>query len=173
MNIVLIVMSGSGKTTVGKLLSEKLGKKFIEMDDLITQRAGQSIPDIVSSYGWEKFRDIETEVTRLVAKLDNVVSATGGGVVTREENVRALRRKGKLVWLKANIDTLLERIGDNQSRPSLTGKPHQEDLATVLAERTPIYERVADVTIDTEGKNPDEVAEAITTAYLEQGWNND
>jgi len=170
MNIVLIGMRGSGKTTVGKLLAEKLGKKFIEMDELIAQRVGHGIPEIVAQYGWGKFREAEAEITREVAELDNVVNATGGGVVTREENVRELKRKGKLVWLKADIDTLLRRIGDNQSRPSLTGKPPQEDPAVVLAERTPIYQRCADVTIDTEDKSPEEVAEAIARVYSERGW---
>ena len=96
MNIVLIGMRGSGKTAIGKLLAKRLGKQFIEMDELIVQRLGQSIPEIVNRYGWEKFRDTEEEITREVAGLDNVINATGGGVVTREENIRELKKKGKL-----------------------------------------------------------------------------
>lgn len=168
MNIVLIGLRGSGKTTVGKLLAKRLGKQFIEMDELIVQRLGQSIPEIVNRYGWQKFRDTEEEITREVARLDNVVNATGGGVVTREENVRELKKKGKLVWLKANTDTLLRRIGNGKSRPSLTGKSKREDMETVLSERSPIYERVTDFIVDTEGKMPEEVAEAIAKMYTEQ-----
>jgi shikimate kinase len=97
-----------------------------------------------------------------VAKLDNVVNATGGGVVTNEENIRALKQKGKLVWLKVSLDTLLQRIGDDPSRPSLTGKPLREDMAAVLAERTPVYERAADFIIDTDGKMSEEIVESIT-----------
>jgi shikimate kinase len=167
MNIVLIGLRGSGKTTVGKLLAKRLGKQFVEMDELIVQRLGQSIPEIINRYGWQKFRDTEAEITREVAKLDNVVNATGGGVVTREENIRELKKKGKLVWLKANTDTLLRRIGNGKSRPSLTGKSQQEDMETVLAERSPIYERVTDFIVDTEGKMPEEVAEAIAKLYTE------
>lgn len=170
MNIVLIGMRGSGKTTVGKLLAQRLGKQFIEMDELIVQRMGFSIPEIVRRYGWEKFREVEEEITREVAELDNMVNATGGGVVTREENIRELKRKGKLVWLKVSLDTLLRRIGNGQSRPSLTGRPQREDMETVLAERSPIYERVADFIIDTEGKTPEEIAEAIIKLYGEQGF---
>jgi len=173
MNIVLIGMRGSGKTAVGKLLAERLGKKFMEMDELIVQRAGCSILEIVKNHGWEQFREIEAEVTRVAAKLDNVVIATGGGVVTREENIQELKRKGKLVWLNADIETLIKRIGDDESRPSLTGKPLREDMATVLAERTPIYQRVADITIDTEGKNPDKVAEEVAKLYPEKDRVND
>ena len=165
MNIVLIGMRGSGKTVVGKLLAKRLGKQFIEMDELIVQRLGQTIPEIVQRYGWQKFRDVEAEITREVAGVDNVVNATGGGVVTREENIRELKKKGKLVWLKADLETLLRRIGDDQSRPSLTGKSQREDMETVLAERSPIYERAADFIVDTEGKMPEEVAEAIAKLY--------
>jgi len=168
MNIVLIGMRGSGKTTIGKLLAKRLGKQFIEMDELIVQRLGQTIPEIVNRYGWQKFRDAEAEITREVSRLDNVVNATGGGVVTREENIRELKKKGKLVWLKANTDTLLRRIGNDQSRPSLTGKSQREDMEAVLAERSPIYQRVADFIVDTEGKMPEEVAEAIAKLYTEQ-----
>ena len=168
MNIVLIGMRGSGKTAVGKLLARRLGKQFIEMDELIVQRLGQSIPEIVSRYGWEKFRDVEEEIAREVARWDNVVNATGGGVVTREENIRELKKKGKFVWLKASVDTLLKRIGNDQSRPSLTGKSQREDMETVLADRSPIYQRVADFIIDTEGKMPEEIAEVIAKLYSEQ-----
>ena len=160
-NIVLIGMRGSGKTTVGRLLAQKLGKQFIEMDELIVRRMGLSIPEIVEKYGWGKFREVEKEVTREVARLDNVVNATGGGVVTDEENIRALKQKGKLVWLKVSLDTLLQRIGDDPPRPSLTGKPLREDMAAVLAERTPIYERAADFVIDTDGKMSEEIVESI------------
>ena len=126
------------------------------------------IPEIVKQYGWEKFRQVEAEITQEVAELDDVVNATGGGVVTREENVHELKKKGKLVWLKANTDTLLQRIGNDQYRPSLTGKSPREDLETVLAERTPIYERVADFIINTETKRPQEVAEVIAELYAKQ-----
>jgi len=162
-------MRGSGKTVVGKLLAERLGKQFIEMDELIVQRAGLSIPEIVERYGWGKFRDVEEEITCEVAKLDNVVNATGGGVVTREKNIQELKKKGKLVWLTVSLDTLLKRIGDDPSRPSLTGRSQREDMEVVLAERSPIYEGAADVIIDTEDKTPEEVAEAIIKIYTEQG----
>lgn len=165
MNIVLIGMRGCGKTTVGKLLAKRLGKQFIEMDRLIVQRVGLSIPDIVDRYGWKKFRDIEEEITHEVVKLDNMVNATGGGVVTSKKNVQELKKKGILVWLKASTDTLLERIGNGQSRPSLTGRSQQEDIEAVLAERRLIYEQAADFVIDTDGKMPEEVAEAITKFY--------
>ena len=168
MNIVLIGMRGCGKTTVGRLLAEQIGKQFVEMDKLIEQRAGLSIPEIVDRYGWEIFRDLEEEITRDVAILDNIVNATGGGVVTKRQNIRELKKKGKLVWLKASTDTLLGRIFDDQARPSLTGKPQREDMEAVFVERRPTYERVADIIIDTENKTPEEVVEEIIKLNKEQ-----
>ena len=170
MNIVLIGMRGSGKTAVGKLLARKLGKRFIEMDELIVQKMGMSIPEIVSKYGWNKFRNVEEEICREAAQLDNVVIATGGGVVTRQENIRELKKKGKLVWLDVSLDTLLERIGDDPNRPSLTGKSQREDMETVLAERRPIYEQAADYIIDTEGRTPKEIAGAIIELWKRRGY---
>ncbi len=169
MNIILIGMRGSGKTAVGKLLAEKQGKRFIEMDELIVQKMGMSIPEIVSKHGWDKFREVEAEVCREVAQLDDVVNATGGGVVTRQENIRELRKKGKLAWLDVSLDTLLRRIGDDPNRPSLTGKSQREDMETILKERRPIYERAADYIIDTEDKTPEEIAEAIVQLWKGRG----
>jgi len=138
------------------------------MDELIVQRLGLSIPEIVDKYGWQKFRDTEAEITLEVGGVDDVVNATGGGVVTRDENIRELKKKGKLVWLKANTDTLLKRIGNGQSRPSLTGKSPREDMEAVMAERSPIYQRAADFIVDTEGKQPEEIVDAIVKLLTEQ-----
>ncbi|MFA5316362.1 MAG: shikimate kinase [Dehalococcoidales bacterium] len=161
MNIVLIGMRGSGKTTVGRLLAERLGKRFIEMDEMITGKAGTSIAEIVARHGWPEFRKIEAEITSTVAGLDNTVNATGGGVVTSEANIRALRETGKLVWLRASLTTLLERTQHDPSRPSLTGKPPDEDMAVIFKERLPFYQQAADFTVDTDGATPEAVAETI------------
>jgi len=162
MNIVLIGMRGSGKTTVGKILAQKLGREFIGMDELITQKAGLTIPEMVARYGWSKFRDIEEEVASEVAERDNIVNATSGGVVTREKNVTKLKKMGILVWLNAGIDTLLERIGEDSERPPLvSGRTQREDMELTLNERMPLYQKAADLAIDTEDKTPEEVAEAI------------
>jgi shikimate dehydrogenase len=162
MNIVLIGMRGVGKTTVGKILARKLGREFIEMDELISRRAGFSIPGIVEKYGWEKFRDIEEEVTDEVAGRDDIVNAAGGGVVTREKNIIKLKKSGVLVWLKAGVDELLERIGEDSERPPLVeGRTRREDMEITLNERKPLYQQAADLVVDSENKTPEAVAEAI------------
>jgi shikimate kinase len=162
MNIVLIGLRGSGKTTVGKILAQRLGRELIEMDELITRKAGLTIPEIVAKYGWGKFREIEEEVTGKVARLDNVINACGGGVVTREQNIARLKQKGTLVWLQASVDTLLERIGEDSQRPPLAGgRTAREDMEITLKERETLYRQAADLVVDTENKTPEEVAEAI------------
>jgi shikimate kinase len=162
MSIVLIGMRGSGKTTVGKILARKLGRELVEMDELIIKRAGLTITEIVEKYGWERFREIEAEITSEVARRDNIINATGGGVVTREKNVMRLKKKGVVVWLKAGVDTLLERIGEDSQRPPLvSGRTRRGDIELTLNERKPLYQKAADLTINTEDKTPEEVAELV------------
>jgi shikimate kinase len=170
MNIVLIGMRGSGKTTVGRILARRLGRKLIEMDELISQRAGLSIAEIVEKYGWTKFGDIEEEIADEVAKLDNIVNATGGGVVTREKNIEDLKKNGVLVWLTASVDSLLERIGQDSGRPLLVdGRTRHEDMEITLAERKPMYHKAADLVINTEDKTPEELAEVVINLLAARG----
>jgi shikimate dehydrogenase len=161
MNIVLIGMRGSGKTTVGRILAQKLGRELVEMDELIVRKAGLSIPEIVEKYGWSKFRELEEEITSEVARRDNIINASGGGVVTREKNIKALKKNGLLVWLQASVDTLLQRIGEDSQRPLLVARTPRGDMEMTLAERKPLYQKAADLAIDTENKTPEEVAKAI------------
>jgi shikimate kinase len=174
MNIVLIGMRGSGKTTVGRILAQKLGRELVEMDRLVSVRAGLSISEIVARYGWSKFRDIEEEITGEVAELNNVVNAAGGGVVTREKNIQSLKKTGVLVWLKASVDTLLERIGEGTERPLLVeGRTQREDMEMTLNEREPLYQKAADLVIDTKNKTPEEVTEAIIKLLTIRGVTRD
>jgi shikimate dehydrogenase len=167
MNIVLIGMRGSGKTAVGKALAQKLGRELIEMDELIVGKAGMAIPEIVEKYGWARFRDLEEELTAEVAKRDNIVHSAGGGVVTREQNIAKLKQNGILIWLTAGIDTLLQRIGEDAGRPPFVkGRTRREDMEITLAERLPLYQKAADITIDTENKTPEAVAEAIVNIRI-------
>lgn len=161
MNIVLIGMRGSGKTTVGKMLSQQLKKEFIEMDALVAEKAGMQIAQIVKKYGWEYFRDLETEITKEVSQKDNIIIATGGGVVERGENVQALKEHGKLFWLTVGVDTLLKRIGKDVNRPSITGKSRREDMEETQKHREKLYQQAADVIIDTEKVTAKKVMQEI------------
>ncbi|HUT97178.1 MAG TPA: shikimate dehydrogenase [Dehalococcoidales bacterium] len=166
MNIVLIGMRGAGKTAVGRILAQKMERELVEIDELIARKAGMSIPRIVAEHGWEGFRDLEQEITAELSRRDNIIIATGGGVVVREPNIAKLKQNGLLVWLTADIDTLLKRIGDDDSRPLLKGKTRRQDLEITLAERTPLYQKAADITIDTENRTPEAVAELIAATKI-------
>ena len=174
MNIVLIGMRGSGKTTVGKILAQKMGREFIEMDELITRKAGFSIPEIVGKHGWGKFRDIEEEITGEVAGRDNIINASGGGVETREKNVAKLKKSGILVWLQASVDTLVNRTGEDADRPPLgEGRTRREDMEITFKERKPLYQQAADLTINTENKTPEEVADLVINLLAVRGYVSD
>ncbi len=164
MNIVLIGIGGCGKSTIGKLLAKKLGKKFIDMDSMVEEKLNMSISQIVKKLGWNKFRDFESQIVDNLSKFDNRVIATGGGVVTRDENILKLKERSILIWLKANIDTLIERIGDGTGRPILTNsKRIRKDLEQIYTGRKNLYQKAANCSFDTDGKTPEEITEEIIT----------
>lgn len=143
-NIILIGMPSSGKTTIGKLLSEKLNRKLIDTDELIVDKIGMSIAEYLKSHTEKEFRNIETECVKEAAKLSGVVLATGGGAVLRCENVQALKQNGKLYFLKRDLNLLTP----TQSRPFSSD---YESLKRRYEERLPIYESVCDVNVDNNG----------------------
>lgn len=162
MNIVLIGMRGSGKTTVGELLAKKLNRDLIETDALIVAKAGMSIAEIVEKHGWEHFRDLESEIAKEMAIVDNALIATGGGVVVRWKNIERLKKNGMLIYLKTDVDTLVSRIGNDPNRPALTKKKSlRDELTQVLQVRRSLYERAADKIIETNSMSPEETANAI------------
>lgn len=166
MNIVLIGYRGTGKSHVGRLLSEKLSFPYISVDKAIVLRAGMTIPEIVSQFGWPGFRDRETAEVREISVWDGIVIDTGGGVVERPENIQALRENGFLVWLKATVPTIVSRIEGGSDRPALTpGKSFTEEVAEVLERRTPLYRSAAMQEIDTDGLTPEEIAEQIVMLW--------
>jgi len=165
-NIVLIGYRGTGKTVVGKKLAEILDRKLIEMDQLIIEKAGMSIPEIIENYGWDRFRDIESEVAKKVSKLNNCVIDTGGGVILRKENVDNLKKNGIIILLKADIKNIIKRIKDDKQRPSLTSKKSfVEEVEEVLKQRKKMYEDAGDFFIDTSKLSLEETVSRIIS-YL-------
>jgi shikimate kinase len=162
MNIVLIGYRGTGKSVVGEILAVRLRMQCIGMDAEIVKRAGMSIPKIVEKYGWQKFRDIESEEARKLAGLDNIVIDTGGGVIERPENIEALRTNSRIFWLKASVDVIVSRIQGDTERPALTaGKTFTEEVTEILERRIPKYKNSAQYEIDTDDLTPDQVADRI------------
>jgi len=154
-NIILIGMPGSGKSTVGKLLSQMTGKEFIDTDAYLEQSAGMSIPEIFRNYGEVQFRKMETRVLDELGKRSGLIIATGGGCVTRDENYPLLHQNGKIFWIQRDIEAL-----PTDGRPlSQSGK-----LSDMYAIRKPMYGAFSDFTIDN-NRNPEQTAGAIMRCY--------
>ncbi len=164
MNIVLIGIGGSGKSTIGKLLAERLTRRFIDMDTLIEVKMKMSITQIVKKLGWDKFRDFESQTIDDLGVLNNIVIASGGGIVIRNKNILKLRQNSLFIWLKAGIDTLVDRIGNGSGRPILKySKNIKKDLELIYAGRRNLYQKAANYTINTDNRTPDEITEEIIT----------
>ncbi|MFH1241344.1 MAG: shikimate kinase [Pseudomonadota bacterium] len=171
MNIVLIGYRCSGKTEVGKILSRELGRDFADTDTLVEDHAGCSIEAIISTRGWDRFRDIEKRVVQEVSRRENLVIATGGGVVMDKENVKSLKENGWIVWLDGNPEVLRERTEKERRlgkiRPSLTGADPLMEINQVLNVRAPLYEQAAALMVDTTNLKLEEVASSIMKALPE------
>jgi shikimate kinase len=169
MNVVLIGYRCSGKTEVGQSLAAKMNRPFVDTDGLIQQRSGSTIEAMVAARGWDDFRDRERLVVAEVSQRSPLVIATGGGAVLDGENVRNLRLKGWLVWLKAPARVLRERMGKDRrqakGRPSLTDASPLDEIEAVLKQREPFYEKASDWAVDTAGLSIAEVTSLILDAY--------
>lgn len=166
MNLVLVGYRGTGKSTVGNMLAERLGMRYVSMDVEITKKANMSIPEIVAQYGWDKFRDLESDLARELAGQDSLVIDTGGGVIERQENVKDLRINALVFWLKASVNTITSRIQGGTTRPALTsGKTFIEEVAEVLEIREPKYRAAAHHEIDTDDATPSQVADTIVEIW--------
>lgn len=165
MHIILIGYRGTGKTTVGRKLSARLGLPFHDIDDMIEEMTGRTIRELVEVQGWGYFREREKESIRAIEYMDRSVIATGGGAVMDAGNTEILKRCGVLIWLYADVKTILERmqrdIGTRERRPSLSGADVLEETEVILKSREPVYRRLADFTVDTGKVGIDGAVDAI------------
>ena len=151
-NIILIGMPGCGKSTVGRLLSEKLGKPFVDADEELVNTYGMEIPAVFAAEGEAGFRKMETAVLETLGKRSGLVIATGGGCVTREENYPLLHQNGILFWLQRDLENL-----PSQGRP-LSQVMKVEDMYRL---RKPLYQRFADYSICNDGAPQASAAEIL------------
>ena len=162
-NIFLIGFMGSGKSTISKALSKKLGIAQVEMDEMIVQEQGMPITKIFETYGEEHFRDIETDLIKRLQKQDGVVVSCGGGAVLREENRAVMKKSGCIILLMAEPETILERVKDSTNRPILNGNMNVEYIAGLMEKRRACYEDAADFVVHTDGKSCEEICEEIVS----------
>jgi shikimate kinase len=162
-HLVLIGLMGAGKTTVGEACAARLGRPFVDTDELVLATTGRSIGDIFASGGEKEFRQLEaTAVADVCASPEPLVISCGGGVVLDAENRERLRSAGVVVWLRGTPSTLAKRVGaDARERPLLPPRDAEEELGRLADLRAPLYESTAHVTVDTDDRTVDEVVDAV------------
>lgn len=161
LNIILIGMPGSGKSTIGRIIAEKTGRRFIDVDEYIVEQAGMSVFEMFAGLGEEGFRKYETAALNEVCRLSACVISTGGGCITREENYRAVRQNGSVAWIQRDID-LLPTAGRPLSATN--------DLNEMYKKRKPLYEKFSDFSVENMGE-AEQAAEKIMELYYENNGN--
>lgn len=163
-NLMLIGFMGTGKSTIAAKLKEALKVEQIEMDALIAEEAGMSIPDIFEKFGEAHFRDLETEMLRKFREKKPVVVSCGGGAVLRDENIEIMKGQGKIILLTATPETIYERVKNSNDRPVLNGNMNVAYISELMEKRRARYEMAADIVITTDGKSADEICNEILEA---------
>jgi shikimate kinase len=166
--IILTGYRATGKSSIGKILADMLGFGFLDTDQAIEKRQGESIAEMVDRGGWDLFRRKEEDMLVELAGSKNKVIATGGGSVMHENAWTKLRQNALTVWLVADVKTICQRLAadsdSDDQRPALTEMGTMDEIAMVLKERQPLYQKSSDLTVHTDGKTPEEVAEIIAVA---------
>lgn len=159
-SIVLVGLMGAGKTSVGRNLAQIRHLRFIDADDEIAKAAGRSIEDIFEDYGEHAFRDVEARVINRILDEGPTVLATGGGAFMNPETRALISEQGISVWLRADLDILVQRTKRRGGRPLLKGKDHKMVLEKLIEERYPVYAE-ADIIVDSRDEGPEVTAKTI------------
>lgn len=164
-HLYLVGYRGSGKTSLGRWLARRLDRPWIDSDDSIEAAAQRSIRQIFAEQGEPVFRQLEEDAIAQIAAQQPAVVSLGGGAILSERNRQALAHSGRCVWLQIDVETVLRRLAADQGttarRPALTGLPPREEIATLLAQREPLYAQVADYRIDTNGQSIEQIGRQV------------
>ena len=160
-NIFLIGLMGSGKTTIGKILSKTLNKDFYDSDHVVEEKTGVKVPLIFEYEGEVGFRKREESVLKELICHKNIVLATGGGVILSKNNCKLLSDNGHVIYLKSNCEDLVARMTGDQSRPLLQEGDLKETLETLFKLRDPMYSSISDYIIETSDKRAKEISSDI------------
>lgn len=156
-SVFLVGPMGAGKSTIGRLLSQELHTEFFDSDKVVEERCGTNIPWIFDMEGEEGFRERETQVIDDLTQANNIVLATGGGAVLKPCNREYLSQRGIVVYLRASVQQQLARTSKDKNRPLLQQKDKRQVLTQLFKERDPLYTSIADITIETDQRNPKRV----------------
>jgi shikimate kinase len=159
--VFLVGPMGAGKTTIGKYLAQQLNLQFADTDTEIEARTGADIPWIFDVEGEQGFRDREQQAVEEMTLWDNVLLATGGGVIMRQENRRVLAARGFVIYLHATVEEQVRRTHRDRRRPLLQDGDPEEILRDLMVVRDPLYREIADHVIDTDGCSPRTVAQNL------------
>lgn len=168
-NIVLIGMSGVGKTQKGKYIARNMDWNFMDTDSLIVQQEGITIDHIFTKYGEDYFRNVESDLIKNISKLGNNVIAAGGGVILRKENMDNFRKNGFIVYLKGDILTIVDNLNRSRTvRPLLKGNDNlYKKVSDLYQSRESLYSSYSHITIDIEAKTPNDIYNEVIKAYNE------
>jgi shikimate kinase len=166
--VVLVGLPGAGKSTTGRRLAKILAAPFADTDALIEEREQLSIGEVFAQFGEQRFRAIEAEVIAAALEtFDGVLSLGGGALTSAPTRATIAASTVPVVYLRATLDQLSQRVGDGRTRPLLTGNP-DAGLATLAAERSPTYDELATIIVDTDGRSPGQVAATIAARLHER-----
>jgi shikimate kinase len=162
-SVVMIGLMGAGKTNIGRRIARRLGLPFTDADEEIVKAAGRSVEDIFATLGEAAFRDGERKVIARLLNGDRQVLATGGGAFMNAETRERIRERGISVWLRADLDLLVERTSRRGGRPLLKDRDIRATLAQLMSERYPVYAQ-ADIIVDSTSESPETTADRVMTA---------
>lgn len=161
-----------GKSTVGRELARRLEYTFLDTDQIVCQRKGTSIDTIVREEGWKVFRSMENEVLKELTGIHECIVATGGGAILHRDTWLRIRDTSLVVWLSAPVEVLKDRLskdpGNDENRPSLTGREISDEFADVLAEREPLYREMAHVVIAAGSLDIFEIVDRIQVEHAQR-----
>ena len=159
-NIYLIGFMGTGKSTVGKLIAQRLGMDYMDTDSMVEAKAGMTVSQIFEDFDEEAFRKLETEILKEVTERKNLIVSTGGGIVVTKGNMELMKKKGKLVTLMSSPELIYDRIKDDRGRPLLEVDSPLDEIKRLIYERAPFYIN-ADFIVETSELTAEEAAEEI------------
>jgi shikimate kinase len=163
-NVALVGFMGSGKSSVGRLVAQRLDFRFVDTDRIVVQSTRRQITEIFQEEDESFFREQERLALESLQDKQHLVIATGGGIVTRAENVALLRQTAFVVWLTVSEEVIFERVSRTNKRPLLQTANPRETISTLLAQRRPLYQSAAHLTVETSTRSHAEIAEEIIVA---------